>query len=164
MIAMALACGNAKLLIADEPTTALDVTIQAQILELIKKLQQEIGMSVILVTHDLGVIAETVDRVVVMYAGKIVEHTDVNTLFRYPLHPYTHGLLNSLPQGDLQKRKKALYTIPGVVPNPLDLRPGCRFFGRCEYGREDICVGTEPPLDEVESRHWVRCARVREIW
>lgn len=164
MIAMALACHNSKLLIADEPTTALDVTIQAQILELIRKLQEEIGMSVILVTHDLGVVAETVDRVVVMYAGSVVESADVVTLFEDPLHPYTRGLLDSLPQREGQERKGTLHTIPGVVPNPLELRPGCKFFNRCSYAQEEVCLGSEPELEEIKPGHWVRCSRVNEIW
>ncbi len=163
MIAMAITCGNLKLLIADEPTTALDVTIQAQILDLFKKLQEEIGMSVILITHDLGVIAETVDRVAVMYTGSVVECTDVVTLFKKPLHPYTWGLLNSLPQLRRKAKKAKLYTIPGVVPNPLDLRFGCKFFNRCPYGREEICLEREPKLNEIEPGHWVRCRRIREI-
>ena len=164
MIAMALASGKCQLLIADEPTTALDVTIQAQILDLIKRLQHEIGMSVILVTHDLGVIAETVDRVAVMYAGSIVEYADVKTLFRQPLHPYTHGLLDSMPQQGKRKRKQTLYSIPGVVPNPLELAPGCKFANRCQYAEQSLCLGTEPPLQQLAPGHWVRCARVDDIW
>jgi len=163
MIAMAIACGNLKLLIADEPTTALDVTIQAQILDLFKKLQEEIGMSIILITHDLGVIAEIADRVAVMYTGRVVEYTDVVTLFQKPLHPYTRGLLNSLPQWKQKKRKAKLYTIPGVVPNPLNLRSGCKFFDRCPYRHERICLGKEPRLNEVEPGHWVRCFRIKKI-
>jgi len=163
MIAMAITCGNLKLLIADEPTTALDVTIQAQILDLFKKLQEEIGMSMILITHDLGVVAETVDRVAVMYTGSVVEYTDVVTLFKKPLHPYTRGLLNSLPQLGRKARKAKLYTIPGVVPNPLDLRSGCKFFDRCPYRNEEICLEREPKLNEIETGHWVRCWKVREI-
>jgi oligopeptide/dipeptide ABC transporter ATP-binding protein len=164
MIAMALATGECQLLIADEPSTALDVTIQAQILDLIKRIQQETGMSVILVTHDLGVIAEAADRVAVMYAGSIVEYAAVNDLFSEPMHPYTHGLLDSLPQKGKHKRKETLYSIPGVVPNPLELVPGCKFANRCRYAKREICLGGEPPLEETRPNHWVRCARVEEIW
>ena len=157
---MALACGNIKLLIADEPTTAVDVTIQAQILDLLKKLQEEIGMSVLLITHDLGVIAETADRVVVMYAGRIVEYAEVKTLFEKPLHPYTRGLLASLPQQRRKARKTKLYTIPGVVPNPLELPSGCKFFDRCPDRDKVICCQREPELREVDPGHEVRCFMV----
>jgi oligopeptide/dipeptide ABC transporter ATP-binding protein len=163
MIAMSLACGKTKLLIADEPTTALDVTVQAQILELLKRLQKEHGMSVILITHDLGVVAETVDRVIVMYAGAIIESADVTTLFSNPRHPYTRGLIESLPHIGKQQRKGALYTIPGVVPNPLELKPGCKFMNRCQYAKAELCGGQEPQLAEIESGHHVRCVRVNEI-
>ncbi len=163
MIAMSLACGKTRLLIADEPTTALDVTVQAQILELLKRLQEEHGMSVILITHDLAVVAETVDRVIVMYAGSIIETAGVAALFAHPRHPYTQGLLESLPQVGRKKRKDLLYTIPGVVPNPLDLQPGCKFMNRCRYAKPDVCGGREPDLVEVESGHHVRCARVHEL-
>jgi peptide/nickel transport system ATP-binding protein/oligopeptide transport system ATP-binding protein len=163
VIAMALACGNPELLIADEPTTALDVTIQAQILELFKKLQEEIGMSIILITHDLAVIAEVADRVAVMYAGSVVESTDVVTLFENPLHPYTRGLLNSLPQLAGKEKTSKLYTISGVVPNLLELRRGCKFFNRCSFAQEQVCMGKEPSLHEHEPGHWVRCVRIDEI-
>ena len=162
MLAMALAAGNAQVLIADEPTTALDVTIQAQILDIIKRLRRERGMSVILVTHDLGVIAESVDRVAVMYAGSVVEQADVKTLFRNPSHPYTRGLIRSLPQREKHKGKQRLYSIPGVVPNPLDLEAGCKFASRCVHMRPTVCLGREPPLEEIEPQHWVRCARVHD--
>src|SRR5258706_4063100 len=129
MIAVALAC-NPKLLIADEPTTALDVTIQAQILDLIRDLKREMGTSVILITHDLGVVAEMAERVAVMYAGEIVEQTDVNSLFDEPLHPYTQGLIGSIPV--LGEIKDKLDVIPGIVPNLVNLPPGCRFAPRCQ--------------------------------
>lgn len=153
MIAMALSC-NPKLLIADEPTTALDVTIQAQILDLMKKLQNDIGMAIALITHDLGVIAEVVERVVVMYAGKIVEEAPVRELFAKPLHPYTEGLLGSIPAID--KKTDRLKVIPGIVPNPMNLPPGCRFYPRCEYVR-DICREQEPEIKKVGPNHSVRC-------
>ncbi len=155
MIAMALAC-SPKLMIADEPTTALDVTIQAQILELINRLQREKGMSVILITHNLGVIAETAQMVAVMYAGRVVEYTDVRTLFATPQHPYTQGLLKSIPRLDEDHAKKAkLEAIPGLVPSLLDLPPGCKFSNRCKYVFEKC--GQEPPLEEVSTGHFVRC-------
>ncbi|MFW6328589.1 MAG: ABC transporter ATP-binding protein [Alkalispirochaetaceae bacterium] len=142
MIAMALAC-SPSLLIADEPTTALDVTIQAQILGLLKGLQRDLGLTVLLITHDLGVVAQTCDRVAVMYAGKIVEFTDVHTLFANPRHPYTVGLLNSLPlSGDQEGELRA---IPGTVPSPLAMPTGCRFAPRCSFARE-LCRGEEPAL------------------
>jgi len=163
MIAMALACGGTRLLIADEPTTALDVTIQAQILELFQQLQQSIGMSVMLITHDLGVVAEIANRVAVMYAGSIVEYSDVGTLFESTGHPYTMGLLRSLPQRKNAARKAPLYTIPGAVPSLLDLRPGCKFLSRCPYARADVCGGEEPPLEQISAGHWVRCRRVDQV-
>ncbi len=148
MIAMALSC-NPKLLIADEPTTALDVTIQAQILALLKKLKQELGMSIMLITHDLGVVAEMAQRVIVMYAGKIVEQADVKDIFRSPLHPYTQGLLRSIPS--LGQTKQRLYAIEGMVPNPVRLPAGCRFNPRCPYATE-ICREREPVLRAIGSR------------
>jgi peptide/nickel transport system ATP-binding protein len=155
MIAMALAC-SPKLMIADEPTTALDVTIQAQILELINRLQREKGMSVILITHNLGVIADTAQMVAVMYAGRVVEYTDVRTLFATPQHPYTQGLLKSIPRLDQDHAKKGkLEAIPGLVPSLLDLPPGCKFSNRCKYVFEKC--GQEPPLEEVSNCHFVRC-------
>ncbi len=158
MIAMALAL-NPQLLIADEPTTALDVTIQAQILDLMRELRNRTGTAVILITHDLGVIAEMADRVAVMYAGRIVEQADVNTLFHTPRHPYTQGLIESVPV--LGQIKEELATIPGNVPNLVDLPPGCRFAPRCTarevYGLE-ICNQFEPDLHAVEKAdHFVRC-------
>jgi peptide/nickel transport system ATP-binding protein len=154
MIAMALSC-NPSLLIADEPTTALDVTIQAQILELMKELQQEIGMALLLITHDLGVVAEQADDVAIMYAGKIVERSNTRAIFTHPFHPYTVGLLNSLPGAGLLKKKR-LNAIPGVVPSPLNLPSGCRFRDRCPRAA-DLCAQTEPQLVEKERGHTVAC-------
>lgn len=154
MIAMALAC-NPSLLIADEPTTALDVTIQAQILELINELQQRLGMSLLLITHDLGVVAERADEVAIMYAGKIVEQGPVEAIFRRPLHPYTVGLLNSLPGSGVQKKKR-LEAIPGVVPSLLELPSGCHFRDRCPKAA-GVCAEAEPELLEKEKGHWAAC-------
>ena len=160
VIAMALACKPA-LLIADEPTTALDVTIQAQILELIKDLQAEMGMSVILITHDLGVIAETCEDVVVMYAGKIAETGDVFDIFDRGSHPYTKGLLASIPTLETIPKSK-LNVIEGMVPGLLDLPDGCRFENRCPY-RENDCQVTVPRLEQVKASHQVSCLHWREI-
>ncbi len=157
MIAMALACEPA-LLIADEPTTALDVTIQAQILDLMRNLRQQINTAIILITHDLGVVAEMAERVAVMYAGQIVEQADVNTLFDTPLHPYTQGLLESIPV--LGEFKERLAVIPGSVPNLINLPPGCRFAPRCQarvkYSLK-ICEQEMPALQEIVPGHRVRC-------
>ena len=163
MIAIALAGGETRLLIADEPTTALDVTIQAQVLELFQELQRRIGMAVMLITHDLGVVAETAARVAVMYAGSVVEYAAVDDLFARPGHPYTQGLLRSLPQRGRDARKSRLFTVPGVVPDLLDLEPGCKFFARCPHALADLCLGSEPPLEPVRDGHLVRCRRVDEI-
>jgi peptide/nickel transport system ATP-binding protein len=155
MIAMALAC-SPKLMIADEPTTALDVTIQAQILELMNRLQRDKGMSVILITHNLGVIAETAQKVAVMYAGRIVEYTEVKPIFGNPMHPYTQGLLKSIPRLDEEHTRKArLEAIPGLVPSLLELPKGCKFSNRCKYVFEKC--GEEPRLIEAEPGHLVRC-------
>jgi oligopeptide/dipeptide ABC transporter ATP-binding protein len=154
MIAIALSC-RPKLLLADEPTTALDVTIQAQILELLRRLQAEFGMAVILITHDLGVVAEFAQRAIVMYAGKVIEHATVETLFDRPMHPYTEGLLASLPV--LDEDQERLQAIPGVVPNPLELPAGCRFGPRCRYA-QDACRAGEPPLIQRDGRD-VACIR-----
>ncbi|HEY7317598.1 MAG TPA: ABC transporter ATP-binding protein [Candidatus Binatia bacterium] len=154
MIAMALSC-NPSLLIADEPTTALDVTIQAQILELMKELQQKIGMALLLITHDLGVVAEQANEVVIMYAGKVVERAAVQAIFARPFHPYTVGLLNSLP-GTGETKKKRLAAIPGVVPSPLHLPSGCRFRDRC-FKAAGLCADAEPQLVEREQNHFVAC-------
>jgi oligopeptide/dipeptide ABC transporter ATP-binding protein len=153
MIAIALAC-TPKLLIADEPTTALDVTIQAQILELIAELQQRLGMAVLLITHDLGVVAERADEVAVMYAGKIVERAKPEIIFSRPKHPYTIGLLNSMP--GRHGPKKRLEAIPGMVPTPLHWPTGCRFRDRCARAVER-CAETQPALVEIEARHRVAC-------
>ena len=157
MIAMALACVP-ELLIADEPTTALDVTIQAQILDLMRDMRREMGTSVILITHDLGVVAEMAERVAVMYAGQIVEQTDVNRLFDEPLHPYTQGLIGSIPI--LGEIKDKLDVIPGSVPNLVDLPPGCRFAPRCQARFKHaltICTEQEPELEDIRAGHKVRC-------
>jgi oligopeptide/dipeptide ABC transporter ATP-binding protein len=158
MIAMALVC-NPSLLIADEPTTALDVTIQAQILRLLRDLQQEFGMSILLITHDLGVVAETAHRVAVMYAGKIVELADVHSLFARPLHPYTQALLESIPK--LGEKKHRLSVIPGEVPNPLAFPGGCRFHPRCGYAT-DKCKKEMPELRDHEDNHSAACWHVEE--
>jgi len=156
MIAMAMAC-NPRLLIADEPTTALDVTIQAQILDLLERLKREIGMSVLMITHDLGVIAETAQHVAVMYAGRVVENAAVEALFSNPLHPYTMGLLKSLPNPDVAyDRQTLLSAIPGSVPDLYSLPPGCRFQDRCPHVMK-ICREREPLLIEAESGHTARC-------
>ena len=152
MIAMALACGP-ELLIADEPTTALDVTIQAQILDLMSRMQEELGMSILLITHDLGVVAETCDRVVVMYAGKVAEQTDVKTLFAEPAHPYTVALFQSLP--DISSSTGRLPTIPGMVPSAYEFPSGCRFRDRCT--RADEACLTEPELIQISEGHQVAC-------
>lgn len=153
MIAMALAC-NPKLLIADEPTTALDVTIQAQILDLLRRLRDDTGMAVLLITHDLGVVSETADRVVVMYCGQVVEEAEVRTLFDHPMHRYTLGLLKSIPRLEDDDSKR-LYMIKGMVPNPLEMPPGCHFSDRCDSCM-DICRTKVPELVDVDG-HKVRC-------
>src|SRR5471030_1377453 len=156
MIAMALAC-KPKLLIADEPTTALDVTIQAQILELMQEMKERLGMSIMLITHAMGVVAETCQRVVVMYAGKVVEEAPVEALFGDPRHPYTQGLIRSIPRVDRAATSKdRLEAIPGTVPSLLNPAPGCRFAKRCKFVM-DICETAMPPLKEVAPGHRVRC-------
>ena len=163
MIAMALAC-KPKLLIADEPTTALDVTIQAQILELLNELQEEVGMSILFITHDLGVVAETCDDVAVIYGGRVAEYGDVNTVFEDPSHPYSIGLFNSLPQVETKTKLRSddrLYVIPGMVPRPQDFPSGCRFRDRCEFATDEC---TEiPPLEEVGEGHTSACWYSREV-
>jgi oligopeptide/dipeptide ABC transporter ATP-binding protein len=157
MIAMALAC-LPELLIADEPTTALDVTIQAQILDLMRDLRTKMDAAIVLITHDLGVVAEMAERVAVMYAGQIVEQTDVNTLFAEPKHPYTQGLIGSIPV--LGEIKEKLDVIPGAVPNLIDLPPGCRFAPRCRARIEHnltICKEVIPDLLPIAPNHNVRC-------
>jgi peptide/nickel transport system ATP-binding protein len=162
MIAMALAC-NPKLLIADEPTTALDVTIQAQILDLLGELKARMGMAVMLITHAMGVIAETAQRVVVMYAGKVVEEAPVRELFRSPRHPYTQGLIRSIPRIDTTAgTKKRLEAIPGTVPSLIEPAPGCRFAPRCRFVREECTLDT-PLLREIESGHKVACILAEEV-
>jgi oligopeptide/dipeptide ABC transporter ATP-binding protein len=153
MIAMALACGP-KLLIADEPTTALDVTIQAQILDLMRELREALGTAIIMISHDLGVIAELADEVIVMYAGKVVESAAVGDLFADPQHPYTIGLLGALPK--LNGDQPRLATIAGAVPNPLALPPGCRFHPRCPFADEG-CRQRVPALAEVATGHFAAC-------
>lgn len=153
MIAMALAC-DPELLIADEPTTALDVTIQAQILDLIKRLRDEIGMAVMLITHDLGVVAETADKVVVMYCGRVVEQADVKELFTEPMHPYTQGLLASIPKMDEDRER--LYMIRGMVPDPTELPAGCSFADRCDKCTAK-CRAAMPALTELKDGRKVRC-------
>ncbi len=155
MIAMALSCAP-KLLIADEPTTALDVTIQAQILDLLRALQQAQQMSILLITHDLGVVAENADEVAVMYASKIVESAPVGDLFAHPLHPYTQGLLRSLPR--MNEQRERLAVIGGTVPNPVEFPAGCKFHPRCPVGRKDLrCRTVEPKLRDIEPGHEVAC-------
>jgi len=158
MIAMALSC-QPKLLIADEPTTALDVTIQAQVLRLLKEIQREMGMSVMLITHDLGVVSEIADRIAVMYAGRIVESGPIESIFGGMRHPYTRGLLESIPQ--LNEKKNRLNAIPGQVPNPMNLPGGCKFHPRC-YLMIDACKQEEPPLFQVNGNHFSRCIRWKE--
>ena len=164
MIAMALAC-EPSLLIADEPTTALDVTIQAQILELLRRLQDELGMSILFITHDLGVIAETARDVVVMYAGQIIERSSVAELFARPLHPYTRGLLASLPSRERRTPggpRRRLPTIEGMVPDLALLAPGCRFAERCSL-RQSQCTDSAPLLREIAPGHASRCVRAEEL-
>jgi peptide/nickel transport system ATP-binding protein len=158
MIAMALSC-QPKLLIADEPTTALDVTIQAQILQLLKEIQREMGMAVMLITHDLGVVSEIADRVAVMYAGRIVEMAPIEAIFGQMRHPYTKGLMDSIPQ--LQEKRRRLNAIPGQVPNPMDLPVGCKFHPRC-YLMIKECKKEDPPLLQVNGDHYSRCIRWQE--
>jgi len=160
VMAIALAC-KPDFLIADEPTTALDVTIQAQILELIKELQADMGMSVILITHDLGVIAETCDEVVVMYAGKVAERGSVFDIFDRPAHPYTRGLLKSIPTLNTAP-KSTLSVIDGMVPGLLDLPEGCRFENRCTFSSEQ-CISNAPGLQAIKEQHQVSCLRWQEI-
>jgi oligopeptide/dipeptide ABC transporter ATP-binding protein len=157
MIAMALSC-SPQLLIADEPTTALDPTIQAQILDLIRKVQKEIGMSVMYITHDLGVVAETCDRVMVMYAGQIVEKADVAELFTKPGHPYTQGLLKAIPR--LNTKRERLYVIKGMVPHFADMPVGCSFHPRCPYVA-DQCVEQKPTLREITEGHQAACWKIQ---
>jgi len=153
MIAMALAC-DPRLLIADEPTTALDVTIQAQILEVMRGVRDRFGTAIMLITHDLGVVAEMAERVVVMYLGRIVEEGSVREIFHNPMHPYTHALLRSIPK--LGRKARRLHVIPGVVPNPMFMPEGCKFRGRCRFAT-DRCRKEEPSVSELSPGHRVRC-------
>ncbi|ANU11691.1 oligopeptide ABC transporter ATP-binding protein [Planococcus antarcticus DSM 14505] len=153
MIAMALLC-DPKVLIADEPTTALDVTIQSQILKLIKSLNERLNTAVLLITHDLGVVAESCERVVIMYAGKVVEEGPVQTIFNDPQHPYTKGLLESVP--DMRFKKERLYSIPGNVPKPGTIKTGCKFAARCEFAF-DRCTVEDPELYQTADNHQTRC-------
>jgi peptide/nickel transport system ATP-binding protein len=156
MIAMALSC-NPALLIADEPTTALDVTIQAQILDLLAEMKSRLGMAVILITHAMGVVAEAAQRVVVMYAGKVIEEAPVEELFAQPRHPYTQGLIRSIPRIDrAATRRSRLESIAGVVPSLLDPAPGCRFAPRCPFAHA-VCLEASPPLREIAAGHKVAC-------
>ena len=158
MIAMAMSC-NPQLLIADEPTTALDVTIQAQILDLMRKVQKEFNAGMILITHDLGVVAEMCQDVLVMYAGQVIEYGTVEDIFYRPKHPYTRGLLNSIPHFETGQRLKTLQTIPGLVPNLLQLPGGCRFQERCTYVT-DVCRQQLPQLENLRGSHRVACFNV----
>ena len=160
MIAMALAC-RPRLLIADEPSTALDVTIQAQILDLLRELQADTGMSILIITHDLGVIAELADEVAVMYASKVVERAPVAELFSNPRHPYTHGLFHSKPKPGAPKGT-SLYAIDGMVPSPLRFPAGCKFHPRCPHC-QDACQGDEPSLVEINNAHFSACPLIDEI-
>jgi peptide/nickel transport system ATP-binding protein len=155
MVAIALAC-DPQLLIADEPTTALDVTIQAQVLDLIRSLKRKTNAAIVLISHDLGVIAEICDEVAVMYAGEIVEHAPVDALFEVPQHPYTIGLLASIPR--LDRRVETLATIEGSLPDMSEVPQGCRFAPRCPFASE-ICVGSPPPIANIGARHWSRCVK-----
>jgi oligopeptide/dipeptide ABC transporter ATP-binding protein len=158
MIAMALSC-QPKLLIADEPTTALDVTVQAQVLRLLREIQREMGMAVLLITHDLGVVSEIADRVAVMYAGRMMEYGPIETIFQQVRHPYTRGLLDSIPP--LEEKRNRLNAIPGQVPDPMDLPLGCTFHPRCTLAM-DNCKKAEPPLFPVNGDHLSRCIRWKD--
>jgi peptide/nickel transport system ATP-binding protein len=155
MVAIALAC-DPQLLIADEPTTALDVTIQAQVLDLMRSLKRKTNAAIVLISHDLGVVAEICDEVAVMYAGEIVEQAPVDALFKAPQHPYTIGLLASIPRFD--RRVKTLATIEGSLPDMSELPQGCRFAPRCPFASE-ICVSGPPPVVDVGVKHWSRCVK-----
>jgi oligopeptide/dipeptide ABC transporter ATP-binding protein len=159
MIAIALSC-NPRLLLADEPTTALDVTIQAQILELLSDLRQEFGTAIVLITHDLGVVAQYVDRVIVMYCGRVVEQAPVEELFESPQHPYAQGLLSSIASLD-EEATDRLRAIPGTVPSPFDLPHGCRFRPRCAFA-QDACGIADPPLIRAGPEHAAACIRLTD--
>lgn len=155
VIAMALAC-EPEILIADEPTTALDVTIQAQILQLMKNLQEQSGTAILLITHDLGVVAQTCDRVVVMYAGQVVEQAPIRDLFHHPAHPYSKALLESIPRSGTRKKGARLATIKGIVPSLFDMPSGCRFADRCQF-KQDQCVAEAPEITVPQNDRCVRC-------
>jgi peptide/nickel transport system ATP-binding protein/oligopeptide transport system ATP-binding protein len=159
MIAIALAC-NPKLLIADEPTTALDVTIQAQILDLLMDLRDEFRMAIMIITHNMGVIAETADRVLVMYAGRVIEEAPVAQVFDHPIHPYTRGLLECVPS--ITEDRARLIAIPGTLPDPARRPPGCRYSVRCRYAQPS-CSDALPPLILEEADHWAACLRAKEL-
>jgi len=159
-VARALSC-EPNLLLADEPTTALDVTIQAQILDLLRNLKQKLGMAMILITHDMGVVAGVADRITVLYAGRVCESASTRTIFYNPLHPYTKALLEAVPSLALKRDK--LKVIPGAIPNLIEPPSGCRFHPRCEYAKEGVCTLKVPELEEVEPEHYVACARAKEI-
>ncbi|WP_226617775.1 ABC transporter ATP-binding protein [Cytobacillus firmus] len=159
VIAMALAC-NPKLLIADEPTTALDVTVQAQILDLMNELKVQFNTSIMMITHDIGVVAETCNRVIVMYAGQIVEEANIGDLFDHAAHPYTQGLLKSVPK--INSSNEILHSIPGNVPSPEEMPTGCRFYPRCPIATEK-CRNQEPPLEKMEEKHKVRCWHIEKV-
>lgn len=159
-VARALSC-QPNLLLADEPTTALDVTIQAQILDLLKNLKQKLGMAMILITHDMGVVAGVADRITVLYAGRVCESAATRTIFRNPLHPYTRALLEAVPS--LMLKREKLKVIPGSIPNLIEPPSGCRFHPRCEYAQQGVCTLKVPGLEELEPEHYVACVRAREI-
>ena len=157
-IARALSC-EPSLLFADEPTTNLDVTVQAQVLELMKKLQRDLGMSMVMITHDMGIIADMTERVTIMYAGRVMEAADTKTMFHDPKHPYTEALLAAVPRVD---QRKLLEVIPGNIPNLIEPPPGCVFNPRCKYAKQ-VCIDAVPPLEEVGKNHWAACHRWKEI-
>jgi peptide/nickel transport system ATP-binding protein len=159
-VARALSC-QPNLLLADEPTTALDVTIQAQILDLLKNLKQKLGMAMMLITHDMGVVAGVADRITVLYAGRVCESAATRTIFRNPLHPYTRALLEAVPS--LMLKREKLKVIPGAIPNLIEPPSGCRFHPRCEYAQQGVCTLKVPELEELEPEHYVACVRAREI-
>lgn len=157
-IARALSC-EPSLLFADEPTTNLDVTVQAQVLELMKKLQHDLGMSMVMITHDMGIIADMTERVTIMYAGRVMEAADTKMIFHDPKHPYTEALLAAVPRVD---QRKLLEVIPGNIPNLIEPPPGCVFNPRCKYAKQ-VCIDAVPPLEEVGKNHWAACHRWKEI-
>jgi peptide/nickel transport system ATP-binding protein len=159
-VARALSC-QPSLLLADEPTTALDVTIQAQILDLLKNLKEKLGMAMMLITHDMGVVAGVADRITVLYAGRVCESASTRTIFYNPLHPYTMALLEAVPSLALKRDK--LKVIPGAIPNLIEPPSGCRFHPRCEFAKQGVCTLTVPPLTEMEPDHYVACVRAGEI-